>query len=229
MLGDTWLDGPEVRQAISLMGGIEAASAAPDQLLELVGQLREAAEDTPLAGWLREHRLAYRQLVDLLAAAATPAEEPRPRAGEVPCIGSREARAAVVALDLHEVDSEAIARLLDLDEDVVERYLAGRRGRPGAKRIMALHYEGQSVVQIAQQTGVSTAQVYRVLGWAREEPNVQVVEHVANTQAIVRLRNEGRTYAEIRKRTGANTNQIRNALRRAAAKGKLVRYGKASA
>jgi hypothetical protein len=229
-LDDAWLDGPEAQQAIRIMGGLDAALEDPARLFELMGQLREAAEDQPLARWLREHHLTFEELNATLAAVACDnGVPPQERAGERlyswPMTAT--ARMAVARFDLHGVEPEVIARLFELDGEMVTRYVGWRRRRnPKQDDIMRRHWAGDTVVQISRGLGVAPKVVYDLLDRAGVKPNrEQAPTDPSLPRRIVQLRNDGRSYAEIRKATGANTNQIRNALRRAAAQGRVKGYG----
>ncbi|MDP9404374.1 MAG: hypothetical protein M3P85_13850 [Actinomycetota bacterium] len=211
------------------MGGASAALADPVRLLELVVAIKDAETDRRLTDWFARHHLTMAEVTELVSTVAY-GEPEADLETRVPGLRSQSARKVATLLYLRGVDPDVVARILNVPEDHVSRYLSIRSVRgatPLGRAIVAQHFSGATVAQIAADTGLSAVTVYDTLSAAGVTPSRRRREAAGRVQQIVVMRQQGKSYPEIQAATGASQNQVRMALRRAGSKGLIPNYGAA--
>jgi hypothetical protein len=209
------------------MGGYWEALADPALFLEIMGALREAADDDSLQAWLAARGLQLSTVVGMMVDVALDEPVAENSVDErVVSAASKAGRQAITRLHAHGVEPEQISVILDIPGERVNGTLGARDVNWDRNReIVRRHQAKESVSSIAQALGVSRNTVYKALPFLGIETG-QPVRRPGLRDRIVALRNTGKGYGEIMAETGATTNQVRNALR--ARKHQVNDYGKRS-
>lgn len=214
-------DVPHAVAVIDDMGGLLAAAADPGgffaRLIDYIDGHHHSMLE--LRAYLAEHNTTIGEITQLISDVALDGVEPL--GPGLPF--SKTVGVAIRYLYLRRFPAAAIARILNIDAAVVERWFEHRRtGQDGETDVIFLHGEGKSPTEIARLLHISRTTVDGLLRRSNLEPHT--TRPLGQREEIVMMRQKGASYADIKEKLGVNTSQVRNALRKAASRGALPHY-----
>lgn len=220
----SFTESPEATLAFDLAGG----EGAPDEVFETLIRVMDDDRLRTVAHWLAERGLRYCTIVELVGTVrlheSDADNETRHKGGT---IVSNEARRAVLYLYTRGVPADVISRLLDLEQERVETFLANRHTKLPEPEIMRLHVQGLTPLEISKQVDHTRQAIEQVIRRHGETPHTKIkrLSEDQKRRIIIQRRN-GMTPKQIQElNPGLEIGQIKNAIRVAGAAGLIPGYG----
>lgn len=131
-------------------------------------------------------------------------------------------KSVVVALASHGLTDKQVATILALAETDVQGYIEDRESNGALRRVVELHHNGRTALQISKETEISVGRVYQILSSVGLKANTERVRVPDYLRArVVALKSEGKSVKFIQDTTGLSRDQVNNCIRRATKAGEL--------